>query len=194
MIVLDIETGGMVVGRNPLLSIGALEFENPSNSFYGECGGVREGQVIDPEALKINGFSEKKILSNKKSAGELIKEFYLWAKQITDRTIGGHNISFDISFLEHEFGLAGVEWVFGHRYIDLHSIMFSHFLQKRIKPVADGLSALSLTRIMEYLGVLVVRGKHNALEDAKLTAECLSRIIYRKGLILEYGGFKVPEI
>lgn len=194
MIVLDIETGGMVVGKNPLLSIGALEFENPQNSFYGECGGVREGQVINPEALKINGFSEKKILENKKSAGELVREFYLWAKQITDRTIAGHNISFDIGFLEYEFGLAGIEWIFGHRSVDLHSIMFSYFLTKKIKPVADGLSALSLGRIMEYLGVLVVRGKHNALEDAKLTAECLSRIIYKKNLILEYERFKVPEI
>ncbi len=33
---------------------------------------------------------------------------------------------------------------------------------------------------------------HNALEDAKLTAECFSRLVYGKNLFPEYAKFKIP--
>lgn len=41
---------------------------------------------------------------------------------------------------------------------------------------------------------VVKEGKpHNALEDAKLEAECLSRILYGKKLFQEFSRFDIPE-
>jgi len=42
-------------------------------------------------------------------------------------------------------------------------------------------------------GKILKKGRpHNALEDAKLTAECFSRIVYGKNLFSEYNQFKMP--
>ena len=37
MLIIDIETSGTDVRTHGLVSIGAIEFENPTNTFYGEC-------------------------------------------------------------------------------------------------------------------------------------------------------------
>ena len=57
MIVVDVETSGLDDEKNSLLSIGAVDFYNPKNQFYGECR-VREGAEVNPEALEVNGFTE----------------------------------------------------------------------------------------------------------------------------------------
>ncbi len=44
------------------------------------------------------------------------------------------------------------------------------------------------------MGKLLRRGlPHNALTDAKLTAECFSRIVYGKNLLEEFKKFPIPE-
>ncbi len=50
------------------------------------------------------------------------------------------------------------------------------------------------TRVLLKDGEIVKEGKpHNALEDAKLTAECFSRIVNGKNLIEEFKKFPIPE-
>jgi len=53
-----------------------------------------------------------------------------------------------------------------------------------LKP--EGTSAINLDKILEFLGIKVVGQTHNALEDAQLTAEVLSRLIYGKPLLEKY--------
>src|SRR3989338_5668689 len=99
MIVVDLETSGLDPEKHGILSIGAVEFENPANTFYGECR-LREGAIIDDEATKIHGFSEEQMRNCKKSAKQLCEEFNLWSKRSEERTLAGQNlVSLDVPFL-----------------------------------------------------------------------------------------------
>lgn len=187
MIVLDIETTGVNEHKNSLISIAALELENPSNQFYGECR-PWEGAEITDKALKINGFTRAQLASQQKSHAQLVKEFLAWTKPIKNKTIAGHNVWFDTIFLKAALlreGLIdeGFHWMFGRRYVDVHAIAYEHFArQGKLILNAEGISAINLDKILEFLGIQVRGGYRNALEDAQLTAEVLSRLVYGKPL------------
>lgn len=191
MIVLDMEMTGVDPQKNAIVSIGAVEFENPSNQFYGECR-PWDGAEITDEALKINGFTRVQLASQPKSHMELIQEFLTWTKPIKNKTIAGHNIWFDTIFLKAALQKEGMLtksffWPFGHRYVDSHTLAYEHFAREKkliLKP--EGTSAINLDKILEFLGIQVRGGAHNALEDAQLTAEVLSRLIYGKPLLEKY--------
>lgn len=59
-------------------------------------------------------------------------------------------------------------------------------------PEDDGYSGLNSDFIFKYVGITEERGEHDALEDAKLTAEAISRLAYGKQLLEEYKQFPIP--
>ncbi len=177
MIIVDLEMSGIEVEKYSILSIGALDFENQENTFYGECR-LMEGTSFDPQALRVNGFSEDHIKKCKTSCEELVKEFYVWSKKIKERTLGGQNPgSMDIPFLKKAFDKYNFSWIYGHRIVDSHSLAYGYFRRKGMKiPLKEGTSGLSLDFLIEYFN-LEKRDVHNALEDAKLTAEVIKRVL-----------------
>ena len=89
MIVLDIETTGLDPEQHVLLSIGAIDFLHPSETFYGECH-IREGEKVDSEALELNGFSYDEVKDKtKQSARDLIIAFNDWLDSRSIKMIGG---------------------------------------------------------------------------------------------------------
>ena len=68
MIILDIEASGTNYEKHSIVSIGAFDFDNPSNRFYEECR-VWDGANIDEDALEVKGFTEAELRDpNKKTA------------------------------------------------------------------------------------------------------------------------------
>ena len=65
MIVLDIESTGLNPTKSSIISLAALELENPTNYFYEECHPFI-GADIDPEALKITGMTKRKLFQIEK--------------------------------------------------------------------------------------------------------------------------------
>jgi hypothetical protein len=59
-------------------------------------------------------------------------------------------------------------------------------------PLKNKHSALNLARILEYVGLENIDVPHHALEDAKLTAECISRLLYSKPLLDEFKLVPIP--
>ncbi len=177
MIIADLEMSGLDVEKHSILSIGALDFENPNNTFYGECR-LREGTSFEYEALKVNGFSVEHIQTYERSCQELVKSFYEWTLKIKDRTLAGQNPGMmDIPFLKKAFELYHLPWIFGHRSVDSHALAYAYFRRKNVEiPLKEGTSALGLKYLMEYFS-LGERDVHNALEDAKITAELIRRVL-----------------
>jgi len=104
MIVVDGEMSGLNPKKNSLVSLGAVDFDNPDRIFYEECR-VWGGSEIDPEALAVNGFSEVEVTDvNKQSLEELAQKFYEWIKPIKDRTICAQNVSTAIPRLSTNWG------------------------------------------------------------------------------------------
>ena len=95
MIVFDMEMSGLDSSENGILSLGAVDFDNQDNIFYGECK-LREGALVNKQALEINGFTLEQIKNNPKSEKELLKEFLKWVPNIEDKTLSGHNVHFDV--------------------------------------------------------------------------------------------------
>ena len=190
MIVIDVESSGANPNKNSILSLAALDFNNPENIFYEECR-LDSGAEVDPESLKVNGFTLESIEDpSKQSVEELIVKFLLWAKPIKNKVFVAQNTWFDKEFLRMACEKYNLDWPFGRRVIDLHSLAYMEMLKANQDPNASGsVSELSLSKIAEHYGLPKQPEPHNALSDAKIQAEVLSRMVFKKNLLKEFEKY-----
>lgn len=193
MIIVDSEWSGVDPAKHSILSIGALDFYNPSNQFYGECR-VWDGAHINDEALQVNGFTREQCEDRSKmSEAELMKEFIHWGEQCHNHTFAGQNVGVDLSFLRTASFRAKLNWPFAQRVLDLHTLAYFHMLKRGIKPPEENnRSALNTAAISKYVGIPDEQKPHNALNGAKQAAECFSRLLHEKYLLEEFKDFTIP--
>nr|MDD3720491.1 exonuclease domain-containing protein [Candidatus Gracilibacteria bacterium] len=196
MISIDGEFTGLNHLKHSIVSLGAVDFLNPTNQFYAECR-IWEGATWEDEALKINGFSVKEIQDpNKISLVQLIKKFDDWLKTCPyPQILIGQNPKSDIDFLVESYKKAGLEYPLGHRSIDTHSVVFAKHLELGKKILLDkGKFKINLDESLNFVGIPGGEPKpHIALMGAKCAAEVISRTIYGKKLLSEFEGYEVPE-
>lgn len=194
MIAVDVEASGTDYQKHSIVSVGAVELENPKNRFYGECR-VWEGAHIMDEALEVNGFTKAEITDPaKQSEAELVRAFIDWGKGIADHTFGGQNVSFDRDFLKAAAERAGhTDWPFAHRTIDAHTLAWMHMVKRGLMPpTLHNRSALDLDAVLNYVGIPAEPMPHNALTGALSHAEVIARLLYDKPLLLEFREFAIP--
>lgn len=194
MIALDVETTGLDPERCSIVSLGAVDTDEPENQFYDECG-VWDGAHITDEAIAINGFTREELTSgDKKSEAELIKAFVAWA---TDRpqnkTMIAQNVSFDHDFVRAACKRAGIEFPFAKRTIDIHTLTWLHMIKQGVPaPVGNGHSLINLDFALRYCGIPEEPRPHNALTGALSHAEVFMRIAYTKKTLPEFSTFDIP--
>lgn len=195
MLVVDIEASGLDSEKCSILSIGALDLDNPENRFYGECR-IWDGAHVSEEALEVNGFTEAEINDpKKKSEAELVTEFLEWSQHLANRTISGQNPSFDRDFLEAASKRAGLSWDIAHRTVDSHTLAYMHMIKQGMKPPVDvqhRRSSLDLDAILNYCGIPDEPMPHNALTGALSHAEVISRLLNDKKLLPEFSKYEMP--
>lgn len=173
MIVVDVETGGLIAGTNPLLSIGAVDYQT-GDEFYGECrrNTLVGGRVLDDMALAVNGFTIKQTDDpGKPNQIELYQLFVQWAASRSNLLAGQQVGSFDIPFLHVAAGSkAAFETVFSRRSVDLHSIAFAQHGQ-----------SFSLDGILKAVGLEPEPKPHNALTGARLERDAFKRLLGAPG-------------
>ena len=208
MIVLDIETSGLNYEKCGIWQIGALELEHPENIFFEEAR-IDDGDVTENSALVVIGKTENELRnSGKQSQKQLLQHFLEWVSYIQIKNCICQNPQFDLVFIRtkaKKFGFSAHDLLVPYKAFDPHSIasvryffLHGNFLIDKEK------SAMNLTKILEFCGlsdsrisinnsVIEIEGSpHNALEDARLTAECFSRIVYGKKLLSEFKAFEIP--
>ena len=195
MIIIDIESSGVDYQKHSIVSIGALDFSNPTNRFYGECQ-IWPGAHIMDEALKVNGFTKEEITDpNKPTEAELVRNFLEWSQHMSDRTLTGQNVSFDRDMLKGACDRADLSWDLAHRTIDTHTLCFMHMIKRGVVPPIDPQhrrSALNLDAILNYCGIPEEPKPHNALTGALSHAEVANRLLYDKKLLPEFAQFEIP--
>jgi DNA polymerase III epsilon subunit-like protein len=195
MIVIDIEASGTNYEKHSIVSLGALDFDNPTNRLYLECK-IWDGAHIDDGALAVNGFSEAQITDDSKmSEGELTRQFLEWSQHMGDRTLAGQNVSFDRDFLKVACGREGIAWELAHRTIDTHTLAWMHMVNRGLVPPIDAehkRSALNLDAVLNYCGIADEPEPHNALTGALSHAEVISRLLYGKKLLPEFEQYSIP--
>jgi DNA polymerase III epsilon subunit-like protein len=193
MIVVDVEASGTEYHKHSIVSIGALDFDNPENRFYVECR-IWDGAHIMDEALEVNGFTKEEIIDpKKKSEGEAVEAFIKWAEGVKEQTLSGQNVSFDRDFLKTAAERAHLNWEFAYRTIDVHSLAYMHMIGRGMTPpVEHNHSALNLDAVLNYVGIPNEPEPHNALTGALSHAESISRLLYGKGLLDEFKEHSIP--
>ncbi len=194
MIIVDIETTGLDPEQNGLLSIGAVDFIHPTVTFYGECR-IREGERVEEEALRINGFSVDEIKDkDKQSTRDLLISFSEWLERRPIKMLGGlHIAAFDTPFLNKKALQTGVRLRLHRRSIDLHSIAYAKMQELgKIVPMTDGWSVMDTEFIFPFVGLPKEPKPHNALTGAKWESEAMSRLIRGESLLKQFSRFPVP--
>lgn len=195
MLILDIEASGLDPEKDSIVSLGALDLENPENRFYAECK-IWDGAHVNDEALEVNGFTMEEITDeNKMTEAELIRNFMDWSKDIRNRTMGGQNVSFDRDYTLAAADRANLSWNFAHRTIDSHTLCYMHMIKSGMQPPVDEehhRSSLNLDTILTYCGIPEEPKPHNALTGALCHAEVISRLLNDKKLLPEFEQFEIP--
>lgn len=194
MIIIDVEATGPNPRRNSIASIGAVDFSDSENQFYGECRIWEESQ-IDPIALKVNGFTEDQLKDPKKdSEAGMLKKFSEWMKQFPNKSLAGQHPSFDRDFINAASRRAGLGMLIWRKTIDLHAICYAHMLGRRLEiPLSDERSDLTTDMIFNYVGLPKEPRPHNGLTGAKMEAEAFSRLIHGKTFLKEFESHDVPR-
>jgi DNA polymerase III epsilon subunit-like protein len=193
MIVVDVETTGTDPRRHSILAIGAVDFGKPDRTFYRECR-MFEGSQVEAEALAVNGFTMTQVTDERKPTLEqTVGEFIAWCKNTEERTLAGHNTSFDRDFLQASADRYNLAWRFGNRVLDLHSFGWMHIVGRgQTPPMRGGRSGLSCDAILVYAGLPEEPEPHNGLVGAKMEAEAFSRLMHGRGLFSEYASHPLP--
>jgi len=195
MIILDIETTGLDIKKCGIVSIGAVDFADPTRQFYIECH-IRKSALVAPEALAVNGFTEAEIYdSSKISEIEAIERFLTWTVESEDQTMSGlHVASYDLPMITEVASSFGKAVNLGKRAVDLHSVCVAQLLKRGLAlPLKDHVSAVNTDFIHPYCGLPKEPKPHNALTGAKYEAESLSRLIHEKGLFREFAIYDIPS-
>ena len=195
MLILDVEASGTEYQKHSIVSIGAVDFENPANRFYGECKIWAGAHVMDG-ALEVNGFTLEEITDeSKKTEAELLTEFIEWTQHMSDRTLTGQNVSFARDFVKAALERAGLPYDLAYRTLDTHTMCWMHIINRGEKPPIDEQhrrSALNLDAVLNYCGIPEEPQPHNALTGALCHAEVTSRLLYGRKLLPEFEQFEIP--
>jgi DNA polymerase III epsilon subunit-like protein len=197
MLAVDVEATGTEAKEHSIVSVGAVDLENPSRPFFYEECRAWAGAKMEDEAFAVNGFTREEAQDPKKqSEAELAHKFIIWALEGQEQTFAGQNVSFDRDFLREAAMRAGhTEWPFAHRTIDTHSLCYMHMVKRGVTPpLKEGTrhSGLNLDRILLYCGIPEEPKPHSALTGAKSHAEVVSRLLYGKKLLPEFEQYPVP--
>jgi DNA polymerase III epsilon subunit-like protein len=194
MIALDIETSGIDFLRNGIWQIGAIDTDDSERIFLDECR-IDDDDTLTEKALELCGITEEYIRNkHKQSQKELLEKFFEWCKKVKVKNFICHNPQFDFAFIKIRADKYGLEIPVHFRCYDTHSIASLRYSQIHGRlPVEDSRSAMTLTNVLFFCGMKDERDKHNALEDAKLTAECFYRIVYYKTFLKEFEQYPLPK-
>lgn len=195
MIVLDVESTNLDPRTGSIVSLGALDLDEPTNQFYDECRIWDEADVKD-EALAVNGFDREEITDPaKKTEAELIAGFIAWASdRPKNRILAAQNVSFDLEYVQEACKRAGLDCPFGKRTIDTHTLVWLHMTERGVLPPLNENhhSAINLDAALAYCGLPGEPKPHNALTGAFCHAEVIARIAYNRSIIPDFSPFPIP--
>lgn len=167
---LDVETGGLDPQKNSILSIGAVDIDT-GEEFYVECRN-QIGRTLDEFALKVNGFTEEQANDPNKVLPYYAYEMLVnWAEEKkSGRLLVGENLpSFDVQFLKDAQKNSAKAWIWGHRFVDLHSVSYVKFGR-----------SVKMDECLKLLGLPEEIKPHNALTGARVTRDAIKGLLNLK--------------
>lgn len=194
---IDTETGGIDPASNSLLSLALVVWKESAIKASMEIL-INDGVLnVTQKALEINGIDleeHKKKAVTPAIAIEKLNAFLKQHFQDDEKiTLGGHNITFDVNFLNTFLTRNGYSFQhrFSHRFVDTATILFYLYLTGKLKN-----KITSSQDAFEYFGI-PVEGRHTALGDVVATAQLFSRlvsILYRDAKSKSVAQKNMPDL
>lgn len=133
-----------------------------------------------PKAAAVHGYS-RSILSKQEKFSHRAQEIRNW---IGDAVVVGHNVQFDLNFLNMEFERCGIPRLQNHAVCTMQ-------MWREQKP---GYRA-SLDAVCSYLGFSekIARKKHDALQDAALALAAYHYLRFKQKEVQLIGEASVPQ-
>jgi DNA polymerase III epsilon subunit-like protein len=178
----DTETGGLDSEKASILSLGAVILEDGAivDEFYVL---INEGStlVAEPAALKVNGLTIDQIKQDGTYPEEALNQFTKFLMRnylpMSNVTLVGHNLQFDVGFIKRLFKHANkpalFNKIFSYKMIDTMQLI-------QVMRLADRVTIPSVSlndSCAAYTITIRTEERHNATEDAKATAILLAKII-----------------
>ena len=166
----DTETTGLEPGRQEIIEAAIIRI-NPDGDRVVFSTKIKPARLSEasPKALEINGYTEE-AWANAPAFADVADSI---VEMLKGAVIVGHNVPFDMGFLEAELKIHGRK-TFGHHKVDTMSLAYEH-----LAPL--GLESLALDKIRDHLG-WSKDGAHTALFDAE-TCERLYNLLARAGWV-----------
>lgn len=192
-VVFDTETGGLDPTFSAIISLGAVVWDSETGrqtdmEFYTV---VNDEGDLDPDALRVNGFTRERITAEGVTPQAAFVAFALWCARTfpgKQTQLAGHNVGFDVGFLRRLARISGngarYEALFSHRTLCTLNAVRLFSLTGHLRPGLGGL--LQCCRELKIPN----QEAHNALGDAKSAADLLTALIRLAKLpdiITDYG-------
>jgi DNA polymerase-3 subunit epsilon len=168
-LVIDVETTGLDPARHACIEIGAVLLDESLDVVW-----EFSASLLPPPDAEICAEAQQihRIALAESQRGEpaekVIRAFHhRISSESAPVVVAGWNVWFDVSFLKVLYRRAGIDWSFGHRFLDVQSIV----------SFAEDLRDVSQASVIEnYLGETQT---HRALADARQTARLLRQMSLR---------------
>lgn len=163
-VAIDVETTGLAPGRHRLIEVGAVIIS-------GGAPGASFRRLINPDRripqfiTKFTGITDSMVTRSAHAGAVLpkLRDF------IGERPVVGHNIGFDLSFLNFEADRCGMGTAFPDEGIDTIALA---------RRYVTGLRRAGLDRVATALHI-PIHTRHRALPDALLTAQVFALLLAR---------------
>ncbi len=181
-LIFDLEMSGPEVGYHDIIQIGAVLADDQWNkiSEFESLAYPENPDTLTDAAEEIHGISLID-LEEAPALFEVLENFENWIKktlklQSNDPLHGivlcGQSVVNDINFLKFSYEELNMPWSFSHKMYDLMTMTFMMYQifdnHKMSHP-----KSMSLKSVAEYFHLNRENEQHNALEDARLTFECM---------------------
>ena len=171
-VVVDVETTGGSPASCQITEIGAVKYRG------GECLGtfqtlVNPGVPIPPTITVLTGITEAMVFPAPRIADALPHFLEFLGPPAPDRVLAGHNVRFDVAFLDAALTAHGYDRL-------RHTRVDTVGLARRL--VRDEVPNLRLGTLARHLRA-TTEPVHRALEDAKATLEVLHTLLERAGTL-----------
>lgn len=177
LLLIDIEFTGLDLGKHEIIQLAALLLDKKTlkekKSF---CAFIKPQKWAnrDLKSMAINGISWEKL----KNAGNLktvLSKFNKFANQ-KNAVLSYYGGPADMDFLRVAYKKAGIKWQFDYHFFNLWAVFYHHFAVKDQLRNKARFAGFSLEDLMRRFNIKSGK-RHDALEDCRIEAEVLRRII-----------------